>query len=107
MGQVWFTIKACHYDPNQVPTESGVACAVATITAMFLCPILSLCLYSSVKLTGLPDMLAARKMGVYADGRCLAVRGRDDGNGGDSRWVLELVPVEAEGGKTSLGGKDV
>ena len=81
MGKVWFTVSVGVYDHTQEPDGAKVALRIATITAA---TVLSGGLVG-VGVVGtasaLTSTMGVKKDGVYADCRCLVVRGVRHGDG--------------------------
>ena len=81
MGKVWFTVSVCLYDAAQEPTGPAVAARIAAITAatVFTGGLLGVGAVGGA--SALTSTVGVKKDGVYADCRCLVVRGVQHGDG--------------------------
>lgn len=87
MGKVWFTVSASVYDEKNEPTKASVVARLAAITAAALLPV-NFVFAGVAVLMGVTSIQGVSKAGVYADGKTLTVRGRNNGNGS---YLLEFA----------------
>jgi len=81
MGKVWFTISVGAYEAGAEPTAAGVAARLVAITTATVLTggIIGIGIVGGA--SGITSSMGVKKNSVYADCRCLVVRGVQHGDG--------------------------
>ena len=73
IGKVWFTVSVTFFDPSNEPTFQAATAKMTSPTAPVSTDGIAPGIINNFE--SIKSIIGAKKDGVYADGRCLVVRG--------------------------------